>query len=87
MGQKNLMVISSAEQLLEGRTRREFLKLVGLGGAVVFLPSVITSCNDSDNGITGPPAAVVRSLSTLRRATPRSSTCLRARTAGGGFLH
>ncbi|MDQ6770745.1 MAG: ferritin-like domain-containing protein [Gemmatimonadota bacterium] len=57
MRQKNLMVISSAEQLLEGRTRREFLKLVGLGGAVVFLPSVLTSCNDSNNDVTGPPGS------------------------------
>ena len=57
MGQKNLMVISSAEQLLEGKTRRDFLKLVGLGGAVIFLPSVLTSCNNSSNDIMGPPGS------------------------------
>ena len=58
MDKKNLMVISSAEQLLEGRTRREFLKLVGLGGAVIFLPSVLASCNSSSSGdIMGPPGS------------------------------
>ena len=57
MGEKNVMVISSAEQLMEGNTRRNFLKLVGLSGAVIFLPSVLTSCNNDSNtgGITGPP--------------------------------
>ncbi|MGI8402353.1 MAG: ferritin-like domain-containing protein [Gemmatimonadaceae bacterium] len=56
MGEKNVMVISSAEQLMEGNTRRNFLKLVGLSGAVIFLPNVLTSCNSSNNGdITGPP--------------------------------
>lgn len=54
MGDKNVMVISSAEQLLEGSTRRNFLKLVGLSGAVIFLPSVLASCSDNDDGITGP---------------------------------
>jgi len=57
MGEKRLMVISSAEQLLEGKTRRDFLRLVGLGGAVIFLPSVLTSCNNSDNSVTGPPGS------------------------------
>ena len=59
MDKKNLMVISSAEQLLEGRTRREFLKLVGLGGAVIFLPSVLASCNNSSSSgdIMGPPGS------------------------------
>ena len=57
MGEKRLMVISSAEQLLEGKTRRDFLKLVGLGGAVIFLPSVLTSCNNSSSNIMGPPGS------------------------------
>ena len=56
MIQKKTMVISRPEQLLDGRTRREFLKLVGLGGAVIFLPSVLVSCN-STSGITGPPGS------------------------------
>lgn len=53
MGEKKMMVISSTEQLLEGRTRRNFLKLVGASGVVIFLPSVLTSCGDDDD-ITGP---------------------------------
>ncbi|MBC7791219.1 MAG: ferritin-like domain-containing protein [Anaerolineae bacterium] len=51
MGNKT-MVISSTEQLLDGKTRRNFLKLMGMGGAVVFLPSMLTSCDDDDP--TGP---------------------------------
>ncbi|MEO7823518.1 MAG: twin-arginine translocation signal domain-containing protein [Gemmatimonadaceae bacterium] len=51
MGNKT-MVISSTEQLLDGKTRRNFLKLMGIGGAVVFLPSMLTSCDDNDP--TGP---------------------------------
>ena len=47
MGNKT-MVISSTEQLLDGKTRRNFLKLMGIGGAVVFLPSMLTSCDDND---------------------------------------
>ena len=57
MGEKKMMVISSAEQLLEGKTRRDFLKLVGLSGAVVFLPSVLASCNSTNGDITGPPGS------------------------------
>lgn len=57
MATKKTMVISRAEQLLEGTTRRDFLKLVGLGGAVVFLPSVLVGCHDNNGGITGPPGS------------------------------
>ncbi len=53
---KKTMVISRPEQLLDGSTRRNFLKLVGLSGAVIFLPSVLVNCNNS-NGITGPPGS------------------------------
>ena len=53
MPDKKTMVISSADQLLDGKTRRNFLKLIGAGGAVFFLPSVLTSCDDNDD-ITGP---------------------------------
>ncbi len=57
MAEQKTMVISSAEQLLEGKTRREFLKLVGIGGAVIFLPSVLASCNNSSSDISGPPGS------------------------------
>lgn len=55
MPDKNTVVVSSIEQLLDGRSRREFLKLMGVGGALFLLPSVLTSCNSGDSGITGPP--------------------------------
>ncbi|MEO8910859.1 MAG: ferritin-like domain-containing protein [Gemmatimonadaceae bacterium] len=56
MDEKRIMVISSAEQLLEGKTRRNFLKLMGVGGAVIFLPSVLTRCSNN-NDISGPPGS------------------------------
>lgn len=52
MAQKKALVISSADQLLEGRTRRDFLKVIGVGGVLVMLPSALASCS-SDN-TTGP---------------------------------
>ncbi len=51
MAQKKTLVISSADQLLETRTRRDFLKVIGVGGVLVMLPSAITACsNDSSTG-------------------------------------
>lgn len=51
MAQKNTLVISSADQLLEGRTRRDFLKVIGVGGVLVMLPSALAACsNDSTTG-------------------------------------
>lgn len=52
MAQKKTLVISSADQLLEGRTRRDFLKVLGVGGVLVLLPTAIGAC--SDNNTTGP---------------------------------
>jgi len=60
MSDKNTLVISSASQLLDGKTRRDFIRLMGVGGAAIFLPSVLTSCSDDDDndgGITGPPGS------------------------------
>jgi len=54
MPEKKTMVISSAEQLLDAKTRRNFLKLMGAGGAVFFLPSILTACSDDDDDVTGP---------------------------------
>ncbi len=54
------VVISRSEQLLENGGRRQFLKVLGMGGAIVLMPSVLASCsNDDDNGggdggVTGP---------------------------------
>ncbi len=54
MPEKQIMVISSTEQLLDNNSRRSFLKILGVGGAMVFLPSVLTRCNSDNNGITEP---------------------------------
>ncbi len=52
MAQKKTLVISSADQLLEARTRRDFLKVIGVGGVLVMLPTALAACG-SDN-TTGP---------------------------------
>ena len=52
MAQKKTLVISSANQLLQSRTRRDFLKVIGVGGVLVILPTALSAC--SDNNSTGP---------------------------------
>lgn len=47
------LLISRTTQLWEQSTRRDFLRLMGIGGAVVLLPGVLTACSDDDD-ITGP---------------------------------
>jgi len=54
MPEKQTIVVSSTEQLLDNNSRRSFLKLIGVGGAMVFLPSVLTRCNSNSNDITSP---------------------------------
>jgi hypothetical protein len=43
------LVISSAEQLFSGATRRNFLRAVALGGTAIFLPSVFSACDSGNN--------------------------------------
>lgn len=52
----NTLVLETTEQLWDTRTRRSFLKLMGIGGTMVLLPSMLTSCDDDDDliGGTGP---------------------------------
>jgi hypothetical protein len=40
------MVVGSVEELFKPETRRGFLKMLGIGGTVVLLPSVFTACID-----------------------------------------
>ncbi|CAN5364623.1 hypothetical protein BH23GEM2_BH23GEM2_22670 [soil metagenome] len=47
------MVVSRVEELFQPETRRGFLKMLGLGGTIVLLPSVFTSCRP-DGDATGP---------------------------------
>lgn len=50
-------VVEGPEQLWRVDTRRGFLKLLGLGGTIVLMPSVFAACDD-DNGI-GPDGGPV----------------------------
>ena len=52
--QGTTMVVGQAEQLWQPQSRRHFLRLMGIGGAVVLLPSVFTGCDDDNDGITEP---------------------------------
>src|SRR5690242_1461128 len=45
-------VVERPEQLFRTDTRRNFLKMLGLGGTIVLLPSVFAACDD-DNSTTG----------------------------------
>lgn len=50
------LIIERAEELWGGRSRRDFLRLLGIGGTVVLLPSVFAACDDvDDNGGVTPP--------------------------------
>jgi hypothetical protein len=49
--EKDTVVIDRADLLLRTTTRRSFLRVLGMGGAIVMLPSVFTACND--DGPTG----------------------------------
>ena len=42
------LVVGSADELWRPATRRSFLRLLGIGGTVVMLPSVFGACDDDD---------------------------------------
>lgn len=48
------LVVSSPDQLMHVRTRRDFLKMLGVGGSLVLLPAVFAACGDDDAGIIAP---------------------------------
>ena len=54
MASDTTLVVSNPSQLGSARTRRDFLRIMGVGGAVVLLPSVLTSCNSNSGDIVGP---------------------------------
>lgn len=59
-----ILTIAGADELLRASTRRAFLRALGVGGAVVLLPSVFAGCGDDDNG-TGPGGQPGNNLDTI----------------------
>ena len=44
--EKRTIVIESADTLFRATTRRDFLRVLGVGGTLVFLPSIFSACQD-----------------------------------------
>jgi rubrerythrin len=61
--QRTTVVVRRAEELWRMSTRRDFLKVLGVGGTIVVLPSVFTACHDDDT-VTGPSGPVALNLTT-----------------------
>lgn len=51
---RKTVTIGSIGELNALTSRRGFMKLMGLGGALVLLPSVLTACNDDGETLTAP---------------------------------
>ena len=47
------LIIASADELLRPATRRKFVRMLGVGGSIVLLPSIFGACDDDKDG-TGP---------------------------------
>ena len=47
------IVIGSPEQLAQPATRRSFMRMLGIGGSIVLLPSVFAACDDDDDVVGG----------------------------------
>lgn len=54
MSDKPKMIIPDAGMLMTPRSRRDILKLMAIGGSVVFLPSMMAACNNDKNMDTTP---------------------------------
>lgn len=54
--ERKQVCVGSSHALQAIASRREFLRLIGMGGALVLLPSVLAGCEDGTNtgGLTGP---------------------------------
>lgn len=56
MSERKKLELTDAGLLATARTRRDVLKLMAMGGALVLLPTALAACSedDPDGGITGP---------------------------------
>lgn len=54
MPEQKELVLRSGADLLQAASRRQFLKVLGVGGSVIMLPSMFTACNDDTNVSTNP---------------------------------
>lgn len=52
-------VVSGPDALWRVETRRDFLRMLGVGGAIVLLPTVFAACDSDDDDITGPGTATL----------------------------
>ena len=57
------MIIESGDQLFQPATRREFLRLLGIGGGLMLMPSVFAACSNNDNPVAPRPTALSLDLS------------------------
>ncbi len=55
MSDENTVVIRSPEELGRIATRRNFLRMLGVGGSIVLLPAVFAACSDDEGRIFAPP--------------------------------
>lgn len=61
---KGTMVVHRADELWRASTRRSFLKVLGIGGSIVLMPSVFAACDSDSDGITGPNGSATLNLTT-----------------------
>jgi hypothetical protein len=60
--QKPTIVVDSAETFFRVTSRRDFLRLMGVGGSIVLLPSLFAACNGDDLAITIPQQTTTYTL-------------------------
>jgi hypothetical protein len=62
------LIVSSADQLLRPATRRGFVRMLGIGGSIVLMPSIFSACSNDDNknttGTNGGTGAITLDLRT-----------------------
>jgi hypothetical protein len=59
---RKTVTIGSIGELNALTSRRGFMQLMGLGGALVLLPSVLTACGDDDDSLTAPGSGATTTI-------------------------